>query len=157
MTKTPDGALVGQAGHANIKLGELAVQRHIVQGLFHGWSVQAKPLQYEVNAQHGVYYKGRTAHLARRRVRRDLRRKLCQQHYQVHLVKKLAPTRAFGGYRESGSGETYLLPTDLTYEQLTWITHAPAFHDLFKISSAEINIKISLDFISIMSLRYCLK
>jgi hypothetical protein len=54
VTKAQDGAFVGQSAQARIDLSELAVKRHIVQGLFHGRIAQAEPLLHKVEARHGL-------------------------------------------------------------------------------------------------------
>jgi len=48
-----DGALIGEAANAGVQVRKLAVQRNVVQRLFHGRVRQAKPLLHAVDAQHG--------------------------------------------------------------------------------------------------------
>ena len=54
MPEPQDGGLIRQSRAAGVKKGKLALQRGVVQGLFHGWVRQAKSLLQKMNAQHGL-------------------------------------------------------------------------------------------------------
>jgi len=69
--KPQDGALVGQPAHAGVEPRKLAVQRRVVQSLFHGGVRQGEPLLHEVDAKQRLYAKGRPASLAGGRMRLD--------------------------------------------------------------------------------------
>jgi hypothetical protein len=106
VAKAQDGALVGQAAHAGVQLGELAVQRHIVQALFHGQIAQAEPLLHAVNAQLGLRGKGRPTCLARRGVRLDQAQEFSPRHHQIHLIEQVAP--ALGDQLTNSLGQACL-------------------------------------------------
>jgi len=116
MAKAQDGALIRQPAHTGVKTGELAVQRHIVQGFFHGRIAQAKPLLHEVNAQHGFHRKGWPTCLARRRVRLNQADQIRPRYHEVHLVKEFTLARALGGQLESSGGKALLFHHYLTHE-----------------------------------------
>ncbi len=61
VAKAQDGALVGQAVIPAPQSGEVAEQRHVMQGFFHGRVGEGEPLLHEVNAQHDGSGKGRTS------------------------------------------------------------------------------------------------
>jgi hypothetical protein len=77
VTKAQDGGLIRHSGHASIEVGELAVKRRVMQGLFHRRIRQAEPLLQKVDAQHGLYCKGRAATFGARARR-------CERLYQTH-------------------------------------------------------------------------
>jgi len=104
VAKSQNVALVGQSAHARVQPGELAAQRHITQGLFHGRIVQAKVLLHEVNTQHVLHGKGRPSSLARRRMRPNQRHRLRPRNHQVHFVEKFTLARALGRQLKSGGG-----------------------------------------------------
>ena len=106
MAKQQGGALFRQPAHARVRTGELASQRHVVQGLLHGRIAQAKPLLHEMNAQHGLHRKGRPTCLARRRVRLNPTDQIRPRHHRIHLGKKF--TLALGGQLEAGGGKALL-------------------------------------------------
>jgi len=111
VAKAQDGGLVRQPGHAGIKMGELAVKRGVVQGLFHRWIRQTEPLLQEVDAQHGLEGKARTAAFgarARRRKWLDQTHQFCPRHNQAHLIEKHTLARALGDKLESGGGKADL-------------------------------------------------
>jgi GalNAc-alpha-(1->4)-GalNAc-alpha-(1->3)-diNAcBac-PP-undecaprenol alpha-1,4-N-acetyl-D-galactosaminyltransferase len=91
VSKPQDSALVGQPHSARIQSGELAVERDIVQGLFHGRVRQAKPLLREVDAQHRLHCKGGASTFgarANRCVRLDQSHQLRPRHHQAQFIEK---------------------------------------------------------------------
>jgi len=50
VSKPQNGRFIRQAAGARVKVCELAIQRHIVQRLFHSRITQSKPLLQEMNA-----------------------------------------------------------------------------------------------------------
>lgn len=60
VAKPQNGRFTRQAAGSRVKVRELAIQRHIVQRLFHSRITQSKPLLQEMNAQHGFNCKWRT-------------------------------------------------------------------------------------------------
>ena len=108
VAKAQDGALIGHAAHAGIEAGELAVQRHIVQGFFHGRIGQTKELLQQVNAQHGLERKGWAAHAALGCVAAQQPQNLSTWNHQVHLVEELALAGALDGQLESSVGKADL-------------------------------------------------
>ena len=109
VAKAQDGGLIGHLDQAGIKAGELAVQRRVVQGLFHGWIGQTEPLLQEVDVQHGLHSKGRTPAFGASACRRE---RLDQTHQRpprndpTHLIEK--HTLALGDKLESGGGKADL-------------------------------------------------
>ena len=85
MAKPQDGALVRQAS-IPIELGKLAVQRHVEKGFFHRRVRQAEPLLKEVNAQHRLQGKGRSAVATLGVVRRDKRDQRGPGNKALHLL-----------------------------------------------------------------------
>lgn len=61
VAKPQNGRFIRQAAGARVKVRELAIQRHIVQRLFHSRITQSKPLLQEMNAQHGFNCKWRAS------------------------------------------------------------------------------------------------
>ena len=116
-----DGGLIRHSGHASIEAGELAVKRRVVQGLFHRWIRQAEPLLQEVDAQHGLYCKGRAAAFgarARRRERLDQPHQFTPGNHQVHLIEKHMLARALGDKLESATGKADLFhPCSTSFRQ----------------------------------------
>ncbi len=96
VSKAQDGALIGQSGDARIELGKLAVQRDVMQGLFHGGVGVSKELLQQMNAQHHVSGKRRAPRLASKCVRRNQPQQLRPRNHQVHLVQKFTLARALG-------------------------------------------------------------
>ena len=94
-----DGALVGQALRTRINADERRVQRYIVQGLFHRRIGVPEPLLQEVNPQHQLAGKRRTARRSFAPVVRfNQRHQLAPGHYPIHLFQKHSLARAFGGH-----------------------------------------------------------
>ena len=124
VSKAQDGALVGQSGDARIELGKLAVQRDVMQGLFHGRVGVSKELLQQMNAQHHLSGKRRAPRLASRCVWGNQPQELRPRNHQVHLIQKLTLARALGDKFESGGGKADLFHMNLTGETLNWVTFA---------------------------------
>jgi hypothetical protein len=124
VSKAQDGALVGQPGDTRIQLGKLAVQRDVMQGLFHGRVGVSKELLQQMNAQHHLSGKWRAPRLASRCMRRNQGQQLRPRNHQVHLIQKLTLARALGDKLESGGGKADLFHLNLTHEALNWVTFA---------------------------------
>lgn len=97
MAKPKDRGLVGQTAHAVAQAGELSVQGHIVQRLFHGRIAQTEPLLGGMNAEHRLDCEGRAADLGPRAVRLDDLHQCAPGHRPVHLVEELALPRLLRG------------------------------------------------------------
>ena len=108
VAKPQDGALIGQPGDARIQPGKLAVQRDVIQGLFHGRVRVAKQLLQQVDAQHHLGGEWWAPCLARRRMRCNQRQQLRPRDHKVHLVQKLTLARALGDQLESTVGKAHL-------------------------------------------------
>jgi len=118
VTKAQDRAFIGQAGDAPIELRKLAVQRDVMQSLFHGRIRQTKPLLQEVNAQHGLDGKGWTAAFgarARRCKRLDQTHQFPPRNNKAHLIEKHTLARALGDKLESAAGKADLFHLRSTY------------------------------------------
>ena len=89
-------------------MGELLVQRNVVQGLFHGRIGVTKELLQQMVAQHYLCRKRRPTCFAHRRMRCNQRQQFSPRNHQIHLVQKLTLTRALGGQLESGVGKAHL-------------------------------------------------
>ena len=92
-------------------MGELAVKRRVVQGLFHGWIGQTEPLLQEVNSQHGLDCEGRAAAFdarAHRRERLDQTHQFSPRNNQAHLIEKHTLARALSDKLESAGGKADL-------------------------------------------------
>ena len=124
VAKAQDGAFVGQAGEAGIQVCELAVQRDVVQRLFHGRVGVAKELLQQVNAQHGLQRKGRAPCLARWRVRRNEREQVRPWDDLIHLVQEHPLARALVSQLESALGKADLVHRCSTFEGLDQGTYA---------------------------------
>ena len=124
MAEPQDGGLIGQTPNAGVQVGKLAVQRNVLQCLFHGRIRQAKPLLQEVNAQHGVHRKWRALRLARRCERLDQRNQLAPRNNQIHLVKKFALACYLGDQLKPAGGKAFLFHRQLTSGQVTGLTYA---------------------------------
>ena len=96
VAKPKDGGLVGQPVQRAVELGELTVQRHVVQRLFHRGVRQAEPLLKVVNAQHRRDCEGRTTGLRARAMRLDDLHQPIPRNHAFHLVQKLALARLLG-------------------------------------------------------------
>jgi len=83
VSKAQDCAFIRQSGDARIELGKLAVQRDVMQGLFHGRVGVSKELQQQMNAQHHLSGKRRALRLASRRMRRNQGQQLRPRNHQV--------------------------------------------------------------------------
>ncbi|GAB3481513.1 hypothetical protein GCM10011496_06230 [Polaromonas eurypsychrophila] len=138
VAKPQNGGFVRQPGDACVQSGELAVQRHVVQGFFHGRVRQTEPLLHEVNAQHGRHRKGRASCLARRPMRLNQSNQFGPRHHQIHLIQKLALARALGHKFKSGGGKAYLFHQHSTSGRPIGLTYAenPQVAELF---SAAVN------------------
>jgi len=108
VAKAQDGALVGQARHARIEVGELAVQWHVVQRFFHGGIGQAKELLQQVDAQHGLERKGWSAHALVGRVLAQQGKQCLPRNYLVHLIEELVFAGALDGQLESAADKADL-------------------------------------------------
>ena len=124
MAKAQDGALVGQAGDAGIKPSELAVQRDVVQGLFHRRIGVAEKLLQQVNAQHRLKRKGRAPCLSRRRTRGNERQQIRPGDHLLHLFQERSLARALAGQLESTLGKADLLHRCSTSAGFDWGTYA---------------------------------
>ncbi len=124
MPKAQDGALVWQSGDARIQLGKLAVQRDVMQGLFHGRVGIRKVLLQQMNAQHHLSGKWRAPRLASSCMRRNQGQQLRARNRQVYLFQGFALASAFGHKFESGGGKADLFHLNLTQEILNWVTFA---------------------------------
>jgi len=122
--KAQDGTLIGQPGDASIEFGKLAVQRDVMQGLFHGRVGVAKELLQQMNAQHHLSGKRRAPRLASRCMRCNQGQQLRPRYDQVHLVQKFTLARALGHKFESGGGKADLFHLNLTRETPNWVTFA---------------------------------
>jgi len=96
MAEPQDGRFVGQPVIPTAQPGEVPEQRHIVQRVFHRRVRQVEPLLHEVNAQHRLHWKRRSATAAFGHERRNQRHQLRPRHYTFHVTEKLAAPRAFG-------------------------------------------------------------
>ena len=96
MPKTQNGALIRQAVNSHIQTSKLAVQRHVVERLFHGRIRQTEPLLQEVDAQHRFHCKWRAP--AFRAGCGCIRRNDCHQirprHDLLHLTQEHTLSRA---------------------------------------------------------------
>ena len=111
VTKSQDGGLVRQLVYGAIETGKLTVKRRIVQGLLHRRIRQTEPLLQEVNTQHFLDGKGRTAAFgagAHRREWLDQTHQLCARDDKTHLIKKHTLARALGDKLESAGGKANL-------------------------------------------------
>ena len=115
VAKAQDRRFVRQAGDARIQPCKLAIQRHIVQGFFHGRVRQAKPLLHEVNAQHGSHRKGRAPGFAGGSVRLDQGHQISPGNHQFHFVQKFMLERSLGDQLETGGGKAFLFHRHLTF------------------------------------------
>jgi len=93
VAKAQDADPVGDARGA-AKAGELPVQWHIKQRLFHGHVRQAKPLLQKMDAQHDFDIKGWAADPGARGMRLDQRKQLGPRHHLLHLAQKHRLARA---------------------------------------------------------------
>mmetsp|Transcript_53128 Transcript_53128/g.124272 ORF Transcript_53128/g.124272 Transcript_53128/m.124272 type:complete len:381 (+) Transcript_53128:1249-2391(+) len=91
-----DRRLVGQPCGGAIELGELAVQRHVVQRFFHRRITQPEPLLQVVDAQHGLDAEGWPAGLGLGVVRRHDLHQHAPWHHAFHLFQELALARLLG-------------------------------------------------------------
>ncbi|CQR41666.1 conserved hypothetical protein [Thiomonas sp. CB3] len=124
VAKPQDGALVGQARGADIKLGKFAVQRDVVQGLFHRRIGVPEELLQQVNAQHDLGGKRRPAGLACGRMWRDQGQQLRPRNHPVHFVEKFPLARALRSKLKSGRSKADLFHLSSTYEPLCRLTFA---------------------------------
>ena len=124
VAKAQDRAFIGQAGDARIELRKLAVQRDVMQSLFHGRIRQTKPLLHEANTQQGEHRKRRPTGLARRRMRLNQRDQCGPRHQRVHLSEKFTLARALGDKLESAAGKAFLFHQRLTSERFISMTYA---------------------------------
>ena len=124
VSKAQDGAFIRQSGDARIELGKLAVQRDVMQCLFHGRVGMPKELLQQMNAQHHLSGKRWAPRLASRCMRRNQGQQLRPRNHQVHLIQKLTLARALGDKFESGGGKANLFHLCLTHETLNWVTFA---------------------------------
>src|SRR6478609_12129391 len=94
--KPQDGRFIRKTGPCTVETREFAIQRHIIEGLFHRWIRQTEPLLDEVNAQHRRNRKWRTASLPLWIMRLDQLNQPRPRHHSFHLVQKLPLARALG-------------------------------------------------------------
>ena len=127
MAKPQDGGLIRQPGSTRIKLRELAKQRHVMQGLFHGRVTQSKPLLHEMNAQHGGQGERRSACLTHRNMRLNQIGQISPWHNQVHLLQKLTLSSTLGDQFKSSVGKGGLFHLPITLESGLWLTYAVTF------------------------------
>ena len=85
VAKPQDGALVRHTGKL-VEPGKLAVQRGVKEGFLHRRVRQAEPLLKEVNAQHRLQGKGRSAVATLGVVRRDKRDQRGPGNKALHLL-----------------------------------------------------------------------
>jgi hypothetical protein len=120
--KAQDRAFIGQAVDARIKFRKLAVQRDVMQSLFHGRILQTKPLLHEVNTQQGEHRKRRATCLARWRMRLNQRDQRGPRHHRVHFSEQF--TLALGDKLKLAVGKAFLFHQRLTSERLISMTYA---------------------------------
>ena len=124
VAKAQDGALVRQARDAHVEPGKLAVQRDVVQGIFHRRVGVAEELLQQVNTQHDLGCKRRSSGLAARGVRSDQGKQLRPRDHLVHLVEKFPLACALRCKLKSGGSKADLLHLNSTYEALMRLTFA---------------------------------
>ncbi len=122
--KARDGAFIRQPGDTRIEVGKLAVQRNVMQGLFHSRVGVSKELLQQMNAQHHLSGKWRAPRLASRCMRRNQGQQLRPRYDQIHLVQKFTLARGLSHKFESGGGKADLFHLNLTHETLNWVTFA---------------------------------
>lgn len=95
-----------------------------MQGFFHGWGAETKPLLHEVNTQHGLQRKGWTPCLPGRRMWRYQSSQFSPWHHQIHLIKEVSLARPLGNQFKFSGGKTHLFHHGLTFAQSTGLTYA---------------------------------
>ena len=89
VAKPQNSGLIWQTA-MRIKLGKLAAQGHIEEGLFHGGVGQGEPLLHEVNPQHGLKSKRRSTVFPLGVVRGDELDQRGPRHDAIHFKQELA-------------------------------------------------------------------
>jgi hypothetical protein len=109
--KPHEGSLLGKTNSSRIEPCKFAIQRGIVQGLFHRRVRDAKPLLQEVNLQQGLNHKRRASSFGRyatgcKRLNQAI--KFGPRHHLVHLVEEHAFACSLGDKLKSGGSEADL-------------------------------------------------
>src|SRR5471032_2915314 len=96
MPESQDRTLVRQPHVPVIQCSKLSKQRHVMQRFFHRGITQGEPLLHEMDAQHRLYWKRRSASLTFGCMRRHQRHQFGPRNHTVHLVEELPLTRSLG-------------------------------------------------------------
>jgi len=102
--KVQDGAHIGQAFDSSIQMRKLAVQRGVVQRIFHGRTRMPGIQLQQVNVQHHLCSKQWSTHLARWRIHCNQSQQLSPRNQQIHLINEITLARALCDHLESGVG-----------------------------------------------------
>jgi len=115
LPKAQDGGFIGDTADGGIQAGEIAVQRDIMQALFHRWVRTSDESLKLADAHHQRRRKARAAVLALGCERGIVGKKLGPGNNSVYL--RQIPTLAgeFGGRLESRGGEAELFHVDIAF------------------------------------------